>query len=276
MPLMNAFRTTAIDQHLTDRDISLLEDLEQYRLLTVRQIQRLHFPVQPLGQHVSAGAATRGTTRILSRLEALGMVARLERRIGGIKHGSSSTIWHLGSAGERFLRTQRGDPVRRRYSEPGLTFVNHTLAVADTAVAIRERAAAGYFDLLVLDSEPACWLTFTGAGGETLTLKPDLFAATADATTETHSFIEVDLGTEHLPAILRKCRLYQRYERTGIEQESRGLFPAVVWLVPTAKRLGAIRNAIAADRALDTGLYWVTTHEQALEQLAPYEGDNIT
>lgn len=273
---MNALRTSVLDQHLTDRDIRVLEDLEQYRLLTTRQLQRLHLPVRPLGDHASTSAATRGTTRILGRLEALGMIARLERRIGGMKHGSAPTIWHLGGAGDRYLRARRGDPARRRYSEPGLTFVAHTLAVADIAVAIREAAGAARFDLLELDAEPSCWRPFAGAAGEAITLKPDLFAITADATTETHSFVEVDLGTEHLPAVLRKCRTYQQYERTGSEQTARGLFPAVVWLVPTIKRADAIRAAIDADRSLDAGLFWVTTSEQALDQLAPYQGEHTT
>lgn len=273
---MNALRTSVLDQHLTDRDIRVLEDLEQYRLLSTRQLQRLQLPVQPLGIHASTSAATRGTTRVLGRLEALGMIARLERRIGGMKHGSASTIWHLGGAGDRYLRARRGDPTRRRYSEPGLVFVTHTLAVADIAVALRERGEAGRFDLLELDAEPTCWRTFTGAAGEALTLKPDLLTVTADATTETHSFVEVDLGTEHLPVVLRKCRVYQQYERTGIEQTARGLFPAVVWLVPTVKRADAIRAAIDADRTLDAGLFWVTTTEQALDQLAPYASEHTT
>jgi hypothetical protein len=261
-----------LELQLTDRDIRILEDLDQFRLLTTRQIQRLHLPVRPLGAHATISAATRGTTRILTRLESLGIVARLERRIGGVKHGSASTIWHLGSAGERFLRHRRGDATRRRYQEPGLMFVTHTLAVADVAVRLREHARAGHFDLLQLQSEPACWRPFTAATGEPVTLKPDLFAVTADTSTETHSFVEVDLGTEHMPAITRKCRVYQRYERTGIEQTEHGLFPAIVWIVPTQKRARDIRDAITKERALDPELFWVVATEQALPQLAPYEG----
>ncbi len=273
---MNALRTSVLDQHLTDRDVLVLEDLEQYRLLTTRQLQRLHLPVRPLGDHASTSAATRGTTRILGGLESLGMIARLERRIGGMKYGSASAAWHLGGAGDRYLRARRGDPARRRYGEPGLVFVTHTLAVADIAVTLRERAGAGHFDLLELTAEPTCWRAFTGAAGEAVTLKPDLFSVTADASTETHSFVEVDLGTEHLPAVLRKCRVYQQYERTGIEQAAHGLFPAVVWLVPSVKRADAIRGAIDADRSLDASLFWVTTSEQALDQFAPYGGEHTT
>lgn len=260
-----------LDLHLSDRDIRILEDLEQYRLLTTRQLQRLHLPAKPIGMHATASAATRGTTRILNRLEALGAVARLERRIGGIKHGSALTIWHLGAAGERYLRSRRGDSTRRRFVEPTLTFTTHTLAVAEMAVQLREQASPGGFEPLELETEPRCWRTFHGVGSGVITLKPDLLVVTADETTETHSFVEVDRGTEHPSTVLRKCRLYQQYQRTGTEQAARGLFPAVVWIVPTPRRMATLRAAIDGDRTLDPGLFWVTIPEAALRQLAPYD-----
>jgi hypothetical protein len=255
--------------HLTERDVRILEDLEQFRLLTTRQIQRLHLPAKPLGEHASVSAATRGTTRILTRLEGLKAVARLERRIGGQEHGSALTIWQLGYSGERYLRLRRGDTERIQYLEPGRPFATHTLAIADIAAQLREHAATGRFELLELESEPRCWRSFTRSNGAA-TLKPDLFVVTADPATETHSFIEVDLGTEHLPAVIRKCRVYQRYFRIGVEQERRGLFPAVVWLVPTAKRARMLHQAITTARDLDADLFWVTTTDQALAHLAPY------
>lgn len=130
--------------------------------------------------------------------------------------------------------------------------------------------------MLELQAEPACWRPFTGAGGAVLTLKPDLFAVTADAATETHSFIEVDRGTEHLPAILRKCQLYQAYQRTGREQQQREIFPSVTWLVPTPSRQQALTVAIAADPSLDRDLFWITFTDNALSLLAPYGSESIT
>lgn len=265
-----------IETHLTDRDIRILEDLERFRLLTTRQLQRLHFPAKPLGSHTSASAATRGTTRVLTRLEALGGITRLARRIGGIKHGSALTIWQLGQSGDRFLRSRRGDRIRKRYEEPGLTFTAHMLAVADIAVTLIEQANAGRYELLELETEPACWRTFTGSGATIITLKPDLLAVTANSTTETHSFIEIDLGTEHLPAVLRKCRTYQRYHATGTEETSRGLFPAVVWIIPDAARATKLRTAITAERDFDDSLFWVVTPDAMLRQLAPYDATVTT
>lgn len=267
---MRPTATGTLDGHLTDRDIRVLEDLERFRLLTTRQLQRMHFPTAPFGTHSTASSATRGTTRVLGRLERLGAIARLDRRIGGIKHGSALAIWQIGPAGDRYLRARRGESIRRRYDEPGLTFVEHQLAVADIAVSVIEQAGAARFDLLELELEPACWRAFSGTANTAITLKPDLLVVTADESTETHTFVEVDRGTEHLPAVLRKCRTYQRYADTGVEQAARGLFPAVVWIVPDAVRAAKIRTAISGDKALQDGVFWITIPEQALHHLAPY------
>ena len=264
-----------LEQHLTPRDVALLHDLERFRLLRSDHIQRLHFGVAPLGSHATQLAATRATNRVLTRIEALSVIHRLGRRIGGPQYGSSATTWQLAPAGERFLRALRGDPDRRKFSEPGSAFVSHTLAIADTAVEVIERARLGRYEVLELQTEPWCWRTFqTGSGA--LTLKPDLLLVTADDETETHSFIEVDRGTEHLPAIRRKCDLYQRYYRDGSEERTRGLFPAVVWVVPGQPRAAAIRQAIAADTTVDPDLFTVVTTDAALTALAPYEPTSTT
>lgn len=151
-----------------------------------------------------------------------------------------------------------------------MAFIAHTMATRDIATLLIEQARAGGYELIELATEPDCWRTFNSAGSSVITLKPDLLVATADTDTETHSFVEVDLGTEHIPAVLKKCRTYQQYERTGTEQAKRGLFPAVVWIVPIGRRATALRDAIAAERTLDPELFWVITPEQTLGQLAPY------
>jgi hypothetical protein len=259
-----------LEQHLTERDVAILLDLERLRLLRSDQIQRLHFGVDPLGSHATQLAATRATNRVLGRLEALGVLMRLGRRVGGPQYGSTPTTWQLAPAGERFLRALRGDPDRRKFGEPSIAFVSHTLAVANVAVEVIEQARFGHYEVLEIQTEPWCWRPFQ-AGSGALTLKPDLLLVTADAETETHSFIEVDRGTEHLPAVRRKCDLYQRYYRDGSEERLRGLFPAVVWVVPDEPRAKAIRAAIRADGALDTDLFTVVTTDAALAALAPYE-----
>src|SRR5664279_1983966 len=190
---------------LSDRDQEILASLDAHRLMTTRQLQRLHFG---LG-HSGPASATRATTRVLGRLLGLRLVDRLERRIGGVRRGSAGYVWQLGPAGERLQRLGRSDK-RRRYVEPGDRYLAHSLAVSELAVRLHEATAAGRLELSRLEAEPDCWRSFLGQHGQAEWLKPDLFAITASGDFEDHWFIEADLATEHPPVIVRKCRSYQR------------------------------------------------------------------
>ncbi|QZY52870.1 replication-relaxation family protein [Leucobacter tenebrionis] len=265
--------------HLTDRDLRVLEDLEQFRLLDTRLIQRLEFPVgsQSDGRpgFATQGTATRLTLRVLYRLEEHGVIARVGRRVGGKGHGSGQTVWQLAAAGERLLRARRGESGRRRYVDPGAGFLAHTLEVARYAATLHEKARSHGFDILDLQAEPASWRSFQAAHGGGLTLKPDLAIVTADTESETHSFVEIDRDTEHLPAVLRKSGLYQRYWESGAEQANQdGLFPLVVWTTPTTERADKIRRAIQEDRRLNAALFHAATAEQSLAVVAPYTSPN--
>jgi hypothetical protein len=269
--MTNAWTPYKIDhlaELLTERDGNILEDVERFRLLNTRLIQRRHFPASIIGGHATVSAATRGTTRVLGRLEGHGFISRLERRVGGIKHGSAGTVWQLAAAGERYLRAQRGDADRRRFVEPSTAFMSHTLDVAYLATRLIEHARTGQFELLELETEPDCWRDFQSASGTALMLKPDLFVITADSEFEIHSFVEVDRGTEHLPAILRKCQTYQHYWRTGTEQHTRNLFPAVIWVTTTTTRAEKIAAAIRGAPDLTPDLFHTVTAENALSVLA--------
>jgi hypothetical protein len=261
------YKIKQLSELVTERDLRLLEDLERYRLLDSRLVQELHFPVGVDG-HLTTSAATRAANRVVTRLEGHAFIARLSRRMGGYQHGSAATVWQLAAAGERLLRARRGDKTRRRYIEPTYGFMEHTLETARLASLIVAAARGGSFDLLSIETEPQCWRSFQGAAG-TETLKPDLYLVAADDEFETHSFVEVDRGTEHLPAILRKCRIYQRYWKSGHEQASLELFPAVVWITTDERRAVQIQTAIENDRGLTTELFRSTTSSGALAQLAP-------
>jgi len=251
-------------QMVTDRDLLILKDLEQLRLLSTRQIQRLRFT-----DHISISSATRTAVRVLDRLELRGLITRLPRRVGGSQRGSAATVWQLAATGERLLRRLSGHESRRRYVEPSPQFTAHTLAVADVAVQVFEATYRDDFDLLELEAEPDCWREFQNAAGGREWLKPDLFIVTANTDTESHLFVEVDLGTEHLPAVIRKCETYHRYRQTGQEQTARDLFPAVVWIVPTVARAEKVRATIRAHPTLTPDMFIITTPDQALAVLGP-------
>ncbi|MCI9857223.1 replication-relaxation family protein [Microbacterium proteolyticum] len=260
-------RIEALEQLLTERDGRILDSLESFRVLSTRQIQRLHYPAGLGGIHATVPTATRLAIRTLLRLEGHGFIARLERRVGGKVRGSAATTWHLAATGERLLRARRAEPGRRRYVEPSRSFLTHTLAVAEVAVGLIERHHGGQLELLTVQTEPTARRTYSGPSGP-VTLKPDLYAVIANSDYESHAFIEVDRGTEHLPTVLGKCRTYLQYRQTGTEQAAHDVFPIVIWAVPDERRAGQLRAALRQDSSLPPDLFTICTHETVLDVLA--------
>lgn len=248
---------TALLERLSERDLAVLESLRMHRLLTTAQIRRLHFA----HGHASLGAASGATMRVLTRLEGHGLIARLMRRIGGVRAGSTGITWQLASTGERLLRTLRGETKRRRYVEPSAMFVKHTLLKAELAVQLHEMADARVIELLSLETEPACWRSFVSPHGTLEWLRSDLYAVTASGDYEDHWFLEADRDTEHPPDVVKKAKVYQRYAATGAHQARHGLFPAVAWVVPDIGRQKALQAALAGDSAIQPELFRVVTVE---------------
>ncbi len=183
-------------EQLSPRDLAILDDLERFRLLTSRQIQRLHFAVG--SAHATVSAATRATQRALTKLERYGILARLQHRVGGVRHGSQGIVWQLTSTGSRLQQERSGRHNRHRYSEPATLFVDHTLAVAECAVHIREMERAGCLEVVELTTEPDNWRTFLGKHAQAVTLKPDLSLVTASSDYE-------DTGTSKSTATPSTC-----------------------------------------------------------------------
>lgn len=251
---MSAPTTAGLLDSLSDRDLAILRSLQAHRLLTTRLIQRLHFA----NGHATLSAATRATTRVMNRLQQRGLVTRIRQRVGGVRQGSAGMAYHLGPGGESLLRSLSGGP-RRRYVEPSMAFITHTLTVAELAVRLHEASTTGRFEVARLQTEPSCWRTFLGRHGAREWLKPDLYAVTASGDFEDEWFLEADLASEHIPAVIRKAHVYQRYAATGAHQAEHEVFPAVIWVVPDASRESAIRSALASDKALAPELFRVVT-----------------
>ena len=247
----------ALQERLSARDRQILEYVGALRLLSAAQVQALLFPDQ---QHASPMTAARCCRRVLERLTRERLLVRLERRVGGARAGSASFIYSLGSLGQRVL--DQGGP-RRRLSEPSARFVDHTLAVGEFFVALIVHARSGGWELIEWESEPGAWREVTTLGGR-IVLRPDLFLALAVAEYELRWFVEVDRGTEHLPAITRKCRLYHSYYRGGHEQRRHKVFPRVLWIVPDTRRAEQLQALIDADRRLTADLFRVATDAGAL------------
>ncbi|MFL6099501.1 MAG: replication-relaxation family protein [Actinomycetales bacterium] len=244
-------------ERLSERDILLLRDVDKFRLLNTKQVQRLHFD----HRHMTRLAAARACNRVLARLRDVNVLRALERRIGGVRAGSAGFVWYVGPAGERVLRelSESRPGGRRNFREPTRLFVDHTLAVAELAIQAIEASRTGEIEVVAVQTEPANWQQSLSAHGTVQTLKPDLRLVTADDDYENHWFIEVDLATEHLPVILRQCAAYQAFRATGRYQAAHGVFPEVLWVTPTPARKAALTAAVAATKALDPALFRLCT-----------------
>ena len=126
----------------------------------------------------------------------------------------------------------------------------------------------GLFDLVEVEIEPDSWRRFSGPGGSPAFVKRDLYAATGRDEYEDCWFIEIDRGTESPQAVGRKCRAYDLYWRSGLEQADRGTYPLVLWVVPNQKRAQTINSVIARARNLNRDLFRCTTCEQFVGTLA--------
>lgn len=250
----------SLRERLSERDRQILEHVGLLRLLCAHQIQALLFPND---RHASAATAARSCRRVLERLTRERLLVRLERRIGGVRFGSASFVYALSSVGQRVL-DQEGP--RRRLAEPSARFVDHTLAVAEFLVKLHVKARAGAWELLEWQGEPACWREVMTLGGR-IVLRPDLFVVLGVGEYELRWFVEIDRGSEHLPAITRKCRLYHSYYASGGEQRRHRVSPRVLWIAPDKRRAQRLHEVIETDRRLTSDLFRLTTGEEALASI---------
>ena len=249
-----------LEEKISNRDMNILQVVQEHRFLTTRQVTGFCFTDKP-----TPTAALRAAHRALKKLADLTLITPLERRIGGVRAGSGGAIWSLTEPGQRLLTHLKGGDLesrRQRFREPSTAFLVHTLAVADVHLALQQTTAADErVRLQEVELEPACWRAYLGLGGTPLTLKPDLAAITRTVDFEDHWFLEVDRATEPPSRIVRKCQQYQDYYRTGNEQQRHGVFPLVVWIVPTARRQTQLEQRLHDELAIDSRLFVVITLE---------------
>ncbi len=245
---------TRIGAGLCDRDSTLLQLVAESRFATTGQLARFL-----RAGHATDQSALRQTSRALKYFNEQHFVTALERRIGGKRSGSTGLVWALTPLGRRLLDTIGGRPPHRRYrpeEEPSPAFLEHTLAVTETHLILHELERAGRsLRLEHFKTEPASWRKYLGPAGMAATLKPDAYAVIGSDDYQDHYFLEIDRGTESLLVVQRKCLQYQAYRRSGLEQRSNGIFPAVLWVTNTRARAAAIRKRLAAESTIARELF---------------------
>lgn len=248
-----------VRQRLLPRDRAIVAQVGELRLMSARQIEALHFPPE---LNASKATAARTARRVLERLSGDRLLARLQRRVGGIYAGSAGYVYALGPVGQRLLELEQPRP---RLWEPSRLFVEHTLAISQLVTELTLAARNGRFELLELQAEPQSWRRVPGL--ERRILRPDLLVAIGADELELRWFVEIDRSTVHLPTLLKKCRLYDAYYRSGSEQQAHGVFPRVLWIT-SEPRGEALRRAIAASKRLSERLFLTATDRDALAVLA--------
>lgn len=211
---VSAARAAAVQRGLTDLDRQLVATVAAVRMASGRQLQRLHFG--------DGQAAARRAGRSLKRLTELRVLARLKRRVGGVRAGSAGFVYVLDVVGQ----SMAGQDGRRPW-QLGQAFVAHALLVTECFVCLKEAAPACGFRVVAYVTEPGCWRTFEGPGGITV-LKPDAHVLVENGEFEDRWLLEVDNDTESPSRIVRKAALYgQAYELAVTGREP---FPKVLWV----------------------------------------------
>lgn len=230
-----------LTMQLSDRDRRILLDLARVRLLSGRQLTRLHF------SSLSIDSQERTRRRVLARLIRFGFVTTFERQIGGIRAGSAGLVYTLDLAGQRTLSliaadagVELGSARARRPWTPGTSFLAHTLTVSELYVQLKEAERIGTLAINEFLAEPASWFA-SGMGG---LLKPDAYTVVRLGTAEDHWAIEVDKATESLPTLKRKLLGYVDFAATG-QVGPYGVTPRVLVTVPHNQRFTALQGLIA-------------------------------
>lgn len=248
-------------RQLTDRETAIVAAVGEHRVLTGAQVQRWFFPIPPGG---SMAGALRRSQRCCHRLVEERVLDTLDRRVGGVRAGSTGFCYVLGTDGQRLIHPLRR---ARRTGTLGAAYVDHALATAELHVRLIEAHRDEQIDGFEVEAEPECWRSFLGVAAQSVAVKPDLFVSTHSGDLERRWFVEVDRSTASLVRVANKCRQYLAYLRSGEEQRIHSVFPKVLWTVPTPRRLEQLTDVVSGLPPPANRLFAVSLHDNALDHL---------
>jgi hypothetical protein len=249
---------------LEARDVSLLRDLLESRVLTLDHVRTLHFP----------GVDEMAKKRV-HRLKAAGIISERPRRIG------EPSILHLTWKGYGLLRAggHVGDDSHlspktfsRRMAVSNTTLA-HELMIGDVraafVLALRDNKG---FSLLSFDVWPRRYDFTLTNGHRRVPVKPDGHVQIS----EKHNgeefqhdyFLEADTGSENLGRVVEKCLNYREYYRSGGyalfcggKREEAKAYPYQVLIVCKSdeRRNNLAEQLLQAERPFST-MILLTTH----------------
>jgi hypothetical protein len=226
-----------MSSQLTPIDYCVIETLSTVRVSSGAQLRKLYWPNSDTGRRLAR--------HHLAKLTKLRLIARLDRRIGGVRAGSDGFTYTLDVGGHRLASTGNEKTRPRRPTTPGDRYLDHALAITERYVDLHDLEAAHTFEIIGFEAEPDSWRRYLGAHGRAVTVKPDAFTILANNEWEHRWFLEIDRGTEHRPTILRKANDYVTYWHTGTEQQDADVFPKVLWIAPDTTRTAQLTDWLA-------------------------------
>jgi hypothetical protein len=121
-------------------------------------------------------------------------------------------------------------------------------------------------ECIEVQTEPQSWRTFAGASGHVV-LKPDLFVRVAapGGVYEHRYLLEIDMDTESAATVRSKALRYFEHYRSGREQADHGVYPRVLWVVPTRKRAERVATVLQTLPVGAARLFGVCGFDETIE-----------
>lgn len=219
------------------RDRRLLEELALLRIVDREQAK------------VVAGFAS--TTRVNARLLALARAGLLRRFFLGTAAGGTKAIYAISREGATLVGVRYRGPRRRNHELlVGDSFVQHQLSVNE--VYCRLKAEIGAHS----DSSLVRWLAFHEPLMLNMRLIPDAYFELQTPSGIATSFVEVDLGHEHLNIWRKKVQNYLHLAISGDYERMFGQNRFRVLVITNSnRRLLGIREVVSATTEK---IFWLT------------------
>jgi hypothetical protein len=210
------------------RDLRLFEALE-----TMRVIDR---------EQAKVVCRFKSTRRANARLLSLTRAGFLKRA----SIGSNQAVYWLANRELQKAR-KRGDSA----AEPASLFLRHRLEINRVQLLVQ------YTGIPVPGWWFGIWRSFQQPVDATVPLIPDGYFEIASAQGVRPTFVEIDLGTEAIPILVRKARLYLQLATSGEFSKIFGRSQFRVVMVTTSdRRLDGMRAAVAQ---LTDKIFWFGT-----------------
>jgi hypothetical protein len=248
-----------LQQQLSPLEIEIVDSVGALRIATGGHLKSLFFR----GENESGEA--RRCRWTLNRLYQLGVLARFERRVGGVRSGSDSHVYRLGTQGHRLVRWRREGVDARTHLAPevGMHTMDHALEIVSFYVGLKEeeaRRGRAHLEVLSFDVERDAWREYALGLGQVRSLKPDAFVRVAVGDIERSWFVELDRGTVMQRTRASHAADYRDYWRSGVDEH----MPGVLWIAQNDLVAEAAKRAIQPHRE-PAGLFTIATVETAVK-----------